>query len=281
MNLKYIVISLVLSSYIPSAIATKLCAAGESGLAMSPAGKSTSSNSIVEKVQPAGFEKEYAAFFKKYPMSEEKKELIRSAVIQYNNALGAIFRKARLERWDLGKLLDHVEKSDRAHRFEAELKEPLGSKVFEALVFYRDTGPERELACTIAAQMEAAGCGIDADKLEKFVRIFKNCGVMPAPASTKARNPATVEAEARRFAKAEEKVIKAAAKFLSSQQKRALKQIWSSMSDYSDNKGTDPAKLARMKKIWMRSCPGIARKNLSAISVPFSQNIRWPRRKKL
>jgi len=202
--------------------------------------------SVADKVQGmlnqsrlARYEKDYAAFFAKYPMGEEKKNLIYSALANESQALLDSALKRQAEGKDINSDTIKSEREERIRQFEKTLREPLGDKVFEALVYYRVTAPQREMAGLIAEKMKESGCGPDADIVDRMARLFKDKRIMYANEQGMARAPALGKAMAGSLARNETAVMKDASDFLSQQQMDVLKQAWGELASNAAKQGAD------------------------------------------
>ncbi|OAM89023.1 hypothetical protein AW736_15100 [Termitidicoccus mucosus] len=162
-------------------------------------------------------------------MSEEKKNLICAALARDLETIRNVMRQGGMNR-NVDPAIRRANLDARRRQFESDLREPLGDEVFEALVYYRDTKPCRELAGSISEQMKESGCELDAEDVDKMVRLFKDNGVMLANEHIRSRAPGIAKASARMLSAKEEVIIKEAGDFLSPRQMDVLKQIWSGLT---------------------------------------------------
>lgn len=173
------------------------------------------------------FEKEYAPFFEKHPMAPEKKTLIRDAVIKYKNALRN--RMNAMSGPDVAGIMTGLD--DRKRQFEVDLKGVLDHKIFEALVFYRDTANQREFVNEVAMQMQNADCGLSDNAAAELVRILKQNHVSPVSALIRAKDPKINRMNARDFLRKKEIILIKTAKVLDGKQQSVLSQIWDSIAN--------------------------------------------------
>jgi len=184
---------------------------------------------VFSQKRPPRFEDDYRAFFAKYPMSEEKKDLIGLALVKEMEAtVNSVLQRKPGENIDLKARRENVNAQRR--QFEESLRKPLGDEAFEALVYYRDTMLQRMLADTIADQMNASGCALSTETHDKLVRIFKDNNVTYAPEQTRLRSPTIAKSTASRLAAKEGVVMREAANVLSQQQMEVLKQVWGKLT---------------------------------------------------
>jgi len=210
----------------PSQIsATRSDAQGDASptAAYTPTGHAASSR-VVSQIRRQNFEKEYAAFFAKYPVSKEQKDLI--ALANFNDSVARSRSRAQTTNGFDVKIY-REEKQARERQFEETLRKPLGDELFEALVYYRDTKSQRYTVDTIAAEMKASGCALSTETYDKLVRIFKDKNASSFLLQSDSPSSDFVKLEARMLAEKEGAVMGEAATVLNPQQMDVLKQVWS------------------------------------------------------
>lgn len=183
-------------------------------------------------------ENDYADFFKKYPMSAEKKNLIYVALFKWqddwNNFMQHYMdpRKQNETRLPFDRQTTNAESEKLKQQFAVDLKKSasLQDNVIEALLYYKSTLPQREFANMIAEQMSAAGCALTADQFDRLVDVFRLHYIAQIRASDAARTPGIAELAAKGFARNERTAMVEAAKILTPKQMDILKQIWASVS---------------------------------------------------
>jgi len=193
---------------------------------------SAASSRGISQFRLQSFEKEYAEFFAKYPLSKEQKGLIARAIFDYRDYRVVVLDSSgnQAQKAANPDLKSYREMSEaRARQFEETLRKPLGDEVFEALLFYRDTRSQRQLADLIGAQMKASGCELSPDTRDKLVRVFKD-NRTPFLSTRSSMDARERQDQARRFAEKEGAVMREAASILSARQMEVLQRAWEKLS---------------------------------------------------
>jgi len=191
----------------------------------------SNAQSMLTQIRVGQYEKIYEDFFAKYPIGDEKKSLIYSALANESDERLKEIRRMK----ETGKKLDQATSKagiqERKRLFEEALRAPLGDEVFEALVYYRETGRQRELAGFLAEQMRKSRCAPDTETIDSMVRLFKDNCVIYANTRDRSQEPVFAGLMADSFSRKEQAVMKGAGEFLSQPQLDVLKKTWGELTD--------------------------------------------------
>jgi len=183
----------------------------------------------------------YADFFQKHPMDDDKKNIIYIALIRqkisWNNFIIQYlsYRKQNKESPSLDRQSMSEETQKLEQQLVMDLKPSFEADIVEALLYYTHTLPQRDFAHMIAERMSAANRELTPGQIDQLVDIFRRHYVARIKLSDAAQFPLSIKSQASAFARNERVIMMEAARILNQKQMDVLRQIWASVSNQSAN----------------------------------------------